>query len=87
MQAMIGLGIREDAGAFLDWMLHATRLTWPRLRVMYDIYGRGGLDEHELPHLTGYRDSHPVRIGNGAHTQQQLECLWRGNFCGTRAIA
>ena len=39
MQAMIGLGIREDAGAFLDWMLHATRLTWPRLRVMYDIYG------------------------------------------------
>ena len=43
MQAMIGLGIREDAGAFLDWMLHATRLTWPRLRVMYDIYGRSGL--------------------------------------------
>jgi GH15 family glucan-1,4-alpha-glucosidase len=73
MQAMIGLGIREDAGAFLDWMLHATRLTWPRLRVMYDIYGRSGLDEHELPHLAGYRDSRPVRIGNGAHTQQQLD--------------
>jgi GH15 family glucan-1,4-alpha-glucosidase len=73
MQAMIGLGIKEDAGAFLDWMLHATRLTWPRLRVMYDIYGRGGLDERELPHLAGYRDSRPVRIGNGAHTQQQLD--------------
>ena len=27
MQAMLGLGIKEDAGAFLDWMLHATRLT------------------------------------------------------------
>ena len=73
MQAMIGLGIKEDAGAFLDWMLHATRLTWPKLRIMYDIYGRSGLDEQELPHLAGYRDSRPVRIGNGAHTQQQLD--------------
>jgi GH15 family glucan-1,4-alpha-glucosidase len=73
MQAMIGLGIKEDAGAFLDWMLHATRLTWPKLRVMYDIYGRSGLEEQELPHLAGYRGSRPVRIGNGAHTQQQLD--------------
>src|SRR6202048_1491557 len=73
MQAMIGLGIKDDAGAFLDWMLHATRLTWPKLRVMYDIYGRSGLKEQELPHLAGYRGSRPVRIGNGAHTQQQLD--------------
>ena len=73
MQAMLGLGIKEDAGAFLDWMLHTTRLTWPKLRVMYDIYGRSGLDEQELLHLAGYRNSRPVRIGNGAHTQQQLD--------------
>jgi GH15 family glucan-1,4-alpha-glucosidase len=73
MQALIGLGIKEDAGAFLDWLLHATRLTWPKLKIMYDIYGRTGLDERELPHLAGYRDSRPVRIGNGAHTQQQLD--------------
>ena len=73
MQAMIGLGMKEDAGAFLDWMLHATRLTWPKLRIMYDIYGRSGLEEQELPHLAGYRSSRPVRIGNGAHTQQQLD--------------
>jgi GH15 family glucan-1,4-alpha-glucosidase len=73
MQALIGLGIKEDAGAFLDWMLHATRLTWPKLKIMYDIYGRSGLDEQELPHLGGHRDSRPVRIGNGAHTQQQLD--------------
>ena len=73
MQAMLGLGMKEEAGAFLDWMLHATRLTWPKLRIMYDIYGRSGLEEQELPHLAGYRSSRPVRIGNGAHTQQQLD--------------
>jgi GH15 family glucan-1,4-alpha-glucosidase len=73
MQAMVGLGIKEDAAAFLDWMLHATRLTWPKLRIMYDIYGRSGLEERDLLHLAGYRDSRPVRIGNGAHTQQQLD--------------
>ena len=55
MQAMLGLGMKEEAGAFLDWMLHATRLTWPKLRIMYDIYGRSGLEEQELPHLAGHR--------------------------------
>ena len=38
---------------------------------MYDIYGRTDLDEYELSHLAGYRDSKPVRIGNGASTQKQ----------------
>ncbi len=73
MQALVGLGVREDARAFLEWMLHATRLTRPKLRIMYDIYGRGGLAETELPHFAGYRSSAPVRIGNGAHEQQQLD--------------
>ena len=73
MQALIGLGIREDATAFLDWLLHATRLTWPKLKIMYDVYGRSGLDERSLPHLAGYRGSRPVRIGNGAHSQQQTD--------------
>lgn len=73
MQALVGLGIEEDARSFLEWMLHATRLTQPKLRIMYDIYGRSGLREQELPHLAGYRDSAPVRIGNGAHAQQQLD--------------
>ena len=80
MQALVGLGIREEARSFLEWMLHATRLTQPELRIMYDIYGRTGLQERELPHLAGYRNSAPVRIGNGAHEQQQLdvygEVLW-----------
>jgi GH15 family glucan-1,4-alpha-glucosidase len=73
MQAMIGIGIKDDARAFLDWLLHATRLTWPKLQVMYDVYGRTQLDEYELPHLAGYRKSRPVRTGNGASAQQQLD--------------
>ena len=73
MQALIGLGIREDATAFLDWLLHATRLTWPKLKIMYDVFGRSGLDERSLPHLAGYQGSRPVRIGNGAHNQQQTD--------------
>lgn len=73
MQALIGLRIKDDARAFLEWLLHATRLTWPKLHVMYDIYGRTEIDEYELPHLAGYRQSRPVRVGNGAHNQQQLD--------------
>jgi GH15 family glucan-1,4-alpha-glucosidase len=67
------LGYNEEAGAFLDWLLYATRLTWPRLQVMYDVYGETHLKERELEHLTGYRGSRPVRIGNAAHSQLQLD--------------
>jgi GH15 family glucan-1,4-alpha-glucosidase len=73
MEALIGLGITDDARAFLTWLLHATRQTQPRLQIMYDIYGRRNLRESELTHLAGYRNSRPVRIGNGAHGQQQLD--------------
>ena len=73
MRALTGLGFHSEAGAFLRWLLHATRLTWPELQVMYDVYGRTQLREGELGHLSGFRDSRPVRIGNGAHDQVQLD--------------
>jgi GH15 family glucan-1,4-alpha-glucosidase len=73
MRAFTGLGFREEAQAFLAWLLHATRLTWPELQVMYDIYGRTELEERTLDHLEGYRGSRPVRIGNAAHAQVQLD--------------
>ena len=66
MRAFTGLGYFDEGRAFLDWLLHVTRLTWPRLRVLYDIYGRTDLPEEELPHWRGFRDSKPVRIGNAA---------------------
>ncbi len=73
IQALIGLGINDDAKYFLDWLLHATRLSWPRLNVLYDIYGRTDITEFELDHLAGYRGSRPVRIGNKASAQIQLD--------------
>ena len=73
MEALINLGFHDDGRAFLTWLLHATRLTWPELQVMYDVYGRTRLTEQELHHLTGYRGSRPVRIGNGAYSQYQLD--------------
>jgi GH15 family glucan-1,4-alpha-glucosidase len=73
MRAFIGLGYLDEARAFFDWMLHATRLTWPELRVLYDVYGRTELTEKELGHWRGFCDSRPVRIGNGAHSQLQLD--------------
>jgi GH15 family glucan-1,4-alpha-glucosidase len=72
-QALLGIGYCEEARAFLGWLLHATRLTWPELQVLYDVYGRTRLKEEELQHLSGYRDSRPVRIGNAAVRQRQLD--------------
>jgi GH15 family glucan-1,4-alpha-glucosidase len=73
MRAFTGLGYQDEAGSFFQWLLHATRLTWPKLQVMYDVYGRTRLREETLDHLSGFRASRPVRIGNGAHAQTQLD--------------
>ena len=73
LYAFFRLGFLEEGDGFLGWLLHATRLTWPNLQVMYDLYGETRLTERELPHLEGYRGSRPVRIGNGAHEQLQLD--------------
>ncbi|HEV7263576.1 MAG TPA: glycoside hydrolase family 15 protein [Falsiroseomonas sp.] len=73
MRAFTGLGLQAEAKAFFAWLLHATRLTWPELQVMYDVYGRTRLDERRLDHLRGHGGSRPVRIGNAAHGQLQLD--------------
>ena len=73
LRALWGLGYHEEAGAFLHWILHATRLTWPELQVVYDLHGRNSLHERELDHLEGYAGSRPVRIGNDARGQYQLD--------------
>jgi GH15 family glucan-1,4-alpha-glucosidase len=73
VQALLGLGYPDDARDFLDWLLHATSLTWPKLQVAYDVYGRQSLEESELTHFAGYRGSKPVRIGNAAYGQCQLD--------------
>lgn len=73
LSAFLGLGYRGEAEAFLGWLLHATRLTWPDLQVLYDVYGEAEITERTLDHLEGYRGSRPVRIGNAAYAQRQLD--------------
>jgi GH15 family glucan-1,4-alpha-glucosidase len=73
LRALYGLGYTEEASAFVGWLTHSTRLTWPELQIIYDVHGETRLDERELEHLRGFRGSRPVRIGNDAHTQLQLD--------------
>src|ERR671920_560733 len=73
LRALYALGYREEAEAYIGWLLHATRLTWPELQVLYDVFGEARLPERELVHLEGYAGSRPVRIGNDAQGQLQLD--------------
>lgn len=73
LRALFALNHSEEALAFLNWLLHATRLTWPQLQVLYNVFGETKLPESELSHLEGYAGSRPVRIGNDARDQLQLD--------------
>ena len=73
MRALLDLGYQEEGRAFLGWLLYATNLTWPRLQVFYDVFGRTNMTERTLGHLSGYRGSRPVRAGNAATEQLQLD--------------
>ena len=72
VRALLGLGYMEETESFMTWLLHATRLTQPQLRVLYNVFGGIAPLEQELD-LAGYFDSRPVRIGNGARHQLQLD--------------
>lgn len=73
IRALLELGYWNEAEDFLDWMLQATRLTQPKLRILYSLYGDKAPVEHKLDYLSGYRESSPVRIGNAARDQLQLD--------------
>ena len=73
MRALTGLGFYDEAGAYLSWLVHATGLTWPELRVLYDVYGRSPPPQRDCDRLAGYRGSKPVHTGNAARFQKQLD--------------
>jgi len=73
LQALYDLGYRHEAEAFLAWLLHTTRMSLPELYVLYDVYGETRLPERELDHFEGFAGSRPVRIGNDARGQLQLD--------------
>ena len=71
-RALFGLGYEDEADAFVGWLLHATHLTRPRLKVLYDVYGEQPKSERLLE-ARGYLGSRPVRFGNAAADQLQLD--------------
>ena len=75
MFAFLRLGFRDEAFNYLNWLHERGNVDkeGAPLQVMYGVDGRSELTEVELPHLSGYRGSGPVRIGNGASTQLQLD--------------
>jgi GH15 family glucan-1,4-alpha-glucosidase len=77
LYALLRLGFTQEAQAFIDWLaerLHAaTNGEGGPLRVMYSIDGNSHLPEEILGHWEGYRGSYPVRVGNNASDQRQLD--------------
>jgi GH15 family glucan-1,4-alpha-glucosidase len=73
LSAFLSLGKPEEAHSFIHWLLHASRLTRPRLHVLYTLDGNPGPKEQEIPEAGGYRESRPVRVGNAASQQHQLD--------------
>jgi len=78
LYALLRLGFTEEATAFMEWLTERFRESpgdGPSgpLKVIYGIDGRADIEEEVLEHLEGYRGSRPVRIGNGAADQLQLD--------------
>ncbi|HEY6318822.1 MAG TPA: glycoside hydrolase family 15 protein [Acidimicrobiia bacterium] len=71
--AFLGLGKTAEARGFLYWLLHASRLQRPRLPALLTIDGRTVPPEDSPDGWSGYRSSRPVRFGNGARDQHQLD--------------
>ncbi len=77
LYGLLRLGFTEEAAAFMNWLTDRTR-EWKvgpsgPLQIMYGIDGRADLPEYEHATWEGYRGSHPVRIGNAAAEQRQLD--------------
>jgi GH15 family glucan-1,4-alpha-glucosidase len=72
LHALMQLGCPHEGESFFWWLLHASQLTHPRLRVLYRLNGSERAPESVLP-LSGYRGSRPERIGNAAVDQEQLD--------------
>jgi GH15 family glucan-1,4-alpha-glucosidase len=75
LQALLAAGYTEEAASWRDWLLRAVAGDPADLQIMYGIHGERRLPEMELPWLQGYEKSAPVRIGNGAAGQLQLD-VW-----------
>jgi GH15 family glucan-1,4-alpha-glucosidase len=75
LQALLGTGFVAEAKAWREWLVRAVAGDPSELQIMYGLDGRRRLPELELPWLSGYEGSQPVRVGNAAAAQFQLD-VW-----------
>jgi GH15 family glucan-1,4-alpha-glucosidase len=75
LQALLGTGFVDEARAWREWLVRAVAGDPADLQIMYGVDGRRRLPELELPWLAGYENSAPVRVGNAAAEQLQLD-VW-----------
>ena len=73
LYALNVVGFTDEARAFTHWLRRLSIADGADMQIMYGVRGERDLAEQELPHLKGYCDSGPVRIGNGAAGQKQLD--------------
>jgi GH15 family glucan-1,4-alpha-glucosidase len=73
LMALMNSGYYEEAKAWRDWLLRAAAGSPRQMQIMYGLAGERRLTEWEVPWLPGYEGSRPVRIGNAAHSQLQLD--------------
>lgn len=85
LEALYEVGHPEVAAGFRAFLARAAAGSAEDMQVLYGCYGERRLPEMELPHLPGYRNSAPVRIGNGAVDQRQLDVF--GEFVAAFSLS
>lgn len=85
LTALMGAGYYDEAKAWRDWLRRSVAGTPADLQIMYGIAGERRLTEWEVPWLPGYENSSPVRVGNAASRQLQLD-VW-GELCDALYVA
>jgi GH15 family glucan-1,4-alpha-glucosidase len=88
---LLGAGYREEAKSWREWLLRAIAGSPAQMQTIYGVSGERRLIEHEIPWLSGYENSRPVRVGNAASNQFQLDvygevlaAAWQGHRAGIK---
>ena len=79
--ALVNAGYQSEAKSWREWLLRAIAGSADQMQIMYGVRGERRLEELEIPWLSGYENSKPVRIGNAASSQFQLDVY--GEVLGT----
>lgn len=85
--AFLNAGYTEEAKVWQEWLMRVIAGAPEQIQTMYTVLGEKRLPELELPGLAGYENSRPVRIGNAAHTQLQLDIYGELADVGAQARA